>query len=202
MRLERLRWIVSIASGVCLFANGACVQAAAAGQAAQWMTHDLIVRLDDLPTRYSCNDLWTKFHDVLLALGARPGTMKIAAYRCESSLGREALSPDVHLVFQTPEALGHAQSRWSDVEAVTKTVRLEPGTPLSLDNSDCELLRQIKDTLLAELSDKTLNYRLACHAPPTGDPQFSLAVEALTPATGMPVRVASVAEPQSPRRNP
>ncbi|HEY4210774.1 MAG TPA: hypothetical protein VGM84_04805 [Steroidobacteraceae bacterium] len=33
--------------------------------------HDLIVRLEHLPKRYSCDDLWYRFRDVLRALGAR-----------------------------------------------------------------------------------------------------------------------------------
>jgi hypothetical protein len=174
-----------------------CIAAAASGpipQPAVWMPHDLIVPLENLPKRYSCNDLWYKFRDVLRAIGARPD-LQILAYRCEKGLGDTARSPRVHLQFQLPQVVHGKDTQWSDVRAVTTIVRLEPGQPASLDASDCELLRQIKQTLIENLSDRVVAYDLACSAPPTAHPHFSLTVEALTPATDGQRRVASRVDP-------
>lgn len=180
----------------------ACAAAAATANSGQstaprpavWLKHDLVVRLQNLPKRYSCDDLWYKFRDVLLAIGARPN-MQILAYRCESVLGVLARSPSVHLQFETPELATGAQLRWSDFQARPSTVRLEPGQPHSLDTSDCELLRQIKAALLPAVSDRVVGYHLACQAPPADQPKFSLSVQVLTPASAGDTRVASRSDP-------
>jgi hypothetical protein len=53
-----------------------------------------LVDLHDLPQRYSCDDLWYKFRDVLLAMGGRPD-IKILVYRCERGLpDGQARSPE------------------------------------------------------------------------------------------------------------
>ena len=70
----------------------------AAAQPAEWLQHDLIVSLHNLPRTYSCNDLWYKFRDVLLAIGAR-ADYKILPYDCGSR------SPQVQLNFMLPQAL-------------------------------------------------------------------------------------------------
>src|SRR6476469_6926434 len=62
----------------------------AAAQPAAWLQHDLIVSLHNLPRTYSCDDLWYKFRDVLLEIGAR-ADYKILPYDCNSR------SPQVQL---------------------------------------------------------------------------------------------------------
>src|SRR4029077_17592497 len=64
-------------------------------QPGAWIPFDLVVNLQDLPKSYSCDELWYKFRDVLLAIGARPAN--IIAFRCEKALGARARSPQVHL---------------------------------------------------------------------------------------------------------
>ena len=196
---------VLVTLGVLATLGVAPVAAAATAAAipAEWMPHDIMVRLQNLPKRYSCDDLWYKFHDVLLALGAR-ADLKILTWRCENSLADAAArSPRLQLKFELPQALSGKQIRWSDVNAAPATVLLEPGHPASLDDSDCELLRQMKDTLLAELSDRVTSFQLACNAPVSHQarphsrgshssaahsvssrPPFSLEVQALTPVAG------------------
>ena len=161
---------------------------AAVGHPAQWTPHDLIVSFDHLPRIYSCDDLWYKFRDVLRAIGARPD-IRILAYQCGANLGRVAYSPQVQLHFFIPQSLERSQVRWADVNAEPRTIRLEPGHPASIKPSDCELLRQMKDGLLAALPDRILNFNLACEAPATRRP-FSVSVEALTPVDGQ-ARVAA-----------
>lgn len=167
---------------------------AAPGQPAVWTPHDLIVGFEHLPKVYSCDDLWYKFRDVLRALGARPD-MKILAYQCGKKLGQQAYSPQVHLHFSIPQVVGHSEARWADVHVTSKTVHLGPGHPASITDSDCELLRQMKDDLLAALPDRVLNFNLACEAPATHWP-FGVSVRALTPVEGQ-ARVAATTAPAS-----
>jgi len=169
------------------------------GLPATWRPYDLIVDLHDLPQRYSCDDLWYKFHDVLLAMGARPD-LKIVTYRCERSVSESnARSPRAQLQFSLPELLSPAQSRWAQLKATTTTVRLAPGHPKSLQGTDCELLQQMKDGLLASLSQRIVSFDLACAAPHPSRWPFNVTVQTLTPAPSGPPFVAQAED--IPRRN-
>jgi hypothetical protein len=157
---------------------------AASAAAATWRPYDLIIDLHNLPIRYSCDDLWYKFHDVLLALGARPD-LQVLAYRCERGLQTQAArSPRVELRFNLAETVDKSQARWADIIATPTTVRLAPGHPASLHDTDCELLRQMKDELLAALTPSTrvVSFDLACAAPDTARWPFNVTVQALSAA--------------------
>lgn len=169
------------------------------GQPAVWRHHDLIVPLDNLPTQYSCNDLWYKFRDVLLALGAR-ADLKILTYRCADQTGIRGRSPRVHLQFSTPELVKGPQTRWAQISAASETVRLTPGQPALLRDSDCELVRQIKNSLLPELTQRIVSFDLACAAPRPSRRPFNVTVEALIPVTTRSRVAADVGEPVKPIR--
>ena len=143
---------------------------------AVWFAHDMIVDLQDLPKRYSCDDLWYRFHDVLLSIGARPD-MQIFAYQCNTR------SPRVHLQFSLLQTVSGGEIKYAGLQAGTEAIRLEPRHPRSLDASDCALLQQSKDTLLPALPVRVLSYRLSCVAPTSGHRQFYLSVQALSPVS-------------------
>jgi len=166
------------------------------GQLAVWTPHDLIVGFEHLPKLYSCDDLWYKFRDVLRALGARPD-MRILTYQCGKQVGELAYSPQVQLHFYIPQVVGKSEARWADLHVITKTVRLGPGHPASITPSDCELLLQMKDYLLAALPDRVLNFNLACGAPTTRWP-FGVSVQTLTPVPGQ-ARVAAATTAPAPK---
>ncbi len=169
--------------GALTVSNTASAEAAAVAQQAVWARHDMVIRLRNLPKRYSCEDLWYKFHDVLLSLGARPD-MRILGNQCKQAGSEGGLSPSVHLTFDTPEAVQGSRVGLSDFRALTTKVHLEPGQPRSIDVSDCELLRQMKNSLLVMLSDRVIDYRMACEVPPAPESKtarFNLSVEALIP---------------------
>jgi hypothetical protein len=152
------------------------------GYPASWRPYDLIVDLHDLPQRYSCDDLWYKFRDVLLAMGARPD-IKILVYRCERGLpDGKARSPRAQLKFSMPELLTPSQSRWAQLQAVTTTIRLAPGHPASLLGGDCELLRQMKDGLLESVSQRVVSSNLACAASHSAHWPFDVTLQALMPS--------------------
>jgi hypothetical protein len=145
---------------------------------AEWMPHELIVNLSDLPRAYSCNDLWYRFHDVLLAIGARDE--RILTYDCRDSGAHAHASPRVELKFQLPTALAGADTRFADVSATTTTVRFAPGSPSSLSAEDCELMRQLTAGLLTTL-DLHADAKFHCDAAPAE--RFAVTVRALLPKT-------------------
>ncbi|MGH8267641.1 MAG: hypothetical protein ACRETS_09995, partial [Steroidobacteraceae bacterium] len=160
----------------------AATAAAAPGVAgpAEWRAWNLIVNLQDLPQPYSCDDLWYRFHDLLLAIGARPD-MQILTYHCGSTRERSTRSPSVQLQFQLPSALSGPQARYADMSAVRTTISFGPGQPRSLTGEDCELLKQINSNLLAALPVHIVAARLACRAPAAAGRPFALRVQALIP---------------------
>jgi len=148
-------------------------------QPAAWVAYDLSVTLHNLSRRYSCDELRSKFRDVLLLLGARTD-LKILTARCE--LGSR--SPFVRVQFVMPELLERTAKRGGLVDAAAGIVRLEPGHPPSLSAADCELMRQLKDGLLAPLSLRVVSFNLACSAVSSSGPRFNLSVQTLKPLGG------------------
>ena len=185
----RIRHAIDIAAlALSSLATAAAVQATSptrpppGPEPAIWSPHELIVELHALPHRYSCDELWYKFHDVLLALGARPD-MKILTYQCESALGAVADSPRVELEFSVPSPLSGPAARWATLRAVMQPVTIAPGRPSHIDARDCDLLDQMKDTLLPAIGDRVGTFELACQARSKSRPPFSLALQALLPVS-------------------
>jgi hypothetical protein len=158
-----------------------------------WAPHNIIVDLENLPKRYSCDDLWYRFHDVLLSIGARADT-QIVPYQCNSR------SPRVHLQFSLPKTLSGSEVKYASLQATPRTVRLEAGQPRSFDASDCELLRQIKTTLLPALPVRVLSYRLTCVAPTSSHRRFYVSLQGLFPASQK--AQVSVHDRDLPKREP
>jgi hypothetical protein len=182
MRSNRWLFLLSLLATCMLAWNAEAATTSQPGHPATWRPYNLVVDLRDLPQRYSCDDLWYKFRDVLLAMGARPD-IKILVYRCERGLpDGSARSPRAQLQFSMPELLTPAQSRWAELQAVTTTVRLGPGHPASLLSGDCELLRQMKDGLLESVSQRVVSFNLACEASHSARWPFDVTVQALTPS--------------------
>jgi hypothetical protein len=146
----------------------------AAPEPAAWLQHDLVVAMHDLPKTYSCNDLWYKFRDVLLEIGAR-ADYKILPYDCESR------SPQVQLNFMLPQALAPAQRQYADLDVTPKTVELLPGKPSTLKASDCDLVSQMNSYFFPAIPLKVVSSKLACTASAKAQPHFELSVAALTP---------------------
>lgn len=157
-----------LAGGVCALARQAPTEPA------EWRTYDLLIDLQDLPRTYSCDELWYKFRDVLTALGARTG-MSITPYHCGFVGGGPAQSPHVEAAFQLPQPLRGAAKRYAQFSVVAHVVRLAPGAPRSLLPSDCEFVRQLRDTLLAALPLHVTAAAFDCSA---AHASFALTVDA------------------------
>jgi hypothetical protein len=195
MKFRSRKLMLILAALTSMLALGSAQAAPQAAQPAAWVAHSLSIDLHDLPRRYSCDDLWYKFHDVLLVLGAR-SDLKILTVRCE----RASRSPSVRLQFSMPELVKPTSTRGMVIDAAAATIRLEPGHPASLNEADCELMRQIKDRLLAPMSQRVVSFKLACSAPPWRGTRFNVSVQTLK-ALDSSARVAEEREPLFKRLN-
>jgi hypothetical protein len=166
---------------------------AAATLPAQWRTYDVVVHFQDLPKTYSCDDLWYRFRDVLLTLGAR-AYMTITPYDCGYTGGGEARSPRVEVKFQLPLLLHGADTRYAEMSAVKRDVRLAPGTPHSLQAGDCELMKQLQDTLLAGLPVQVTAASYSCSGPGA---TFALTVQAPMVSGARPGQANATVTPHS-----
>ncbi len=147
---------------------------------AEWRSYDLLVDLTNLPQSYSCDELWYRLHDLLLALGARHYP-QIFTYHCGTTRAASSRSPSVQLEFQLPRALAPADARYADVRVVRATVRLAPGTLRSYKPEDCELLKQLSTQLLPSLPVHLAGAGLTCPAPGAARHTYALEVQALIP---------------------
>jgi len=164
-----------LAGVILVMGTVAAVATATTGQPAVWTPHELIVDLRNLPKSYTCDDLWYKFKGILSALGARQD-MEILPYRCESN------SPKVQVKFSTPRLVPAAQAKWADLNAVEREVQIRPGSPEKLDSGDCELMSQVKSSLLKHIGTEIVAYRLPCKAPrEAGEAAFNLTAKVLQP---------------------
>ena len=141
---------------------------------AQWRSYDVLVEFQALPRTYSCDELWYKVRDVLLELGAR-AYMTITPYDCGSTRGGEARSPRVEVKFQMPQTLSGSATRYAEITVSEQAIRLTAGEPSSLEAGDCELMRQMQNTLLAGLPVQISAAAFKCTA---GANSFALTVEA------------------------
>lgn len=118
--------------------------------AAYWAEHNEIDELDRLPHPYQCDDLYYKYRDVLLRVGARPG-MKIYTYGCIRQGKMTGDTPHVDLTYATPREMPDPRSP-AELQARRATVHLAPGEPKSLKPDDCALLDAMRQTVLASIA--------------------------------------------------
>jgi hypothetical protein len=178
----RAAWLLLAlgAAAVSIAASAPARSSAAAAAPAQWRSFDLLVDLEGLPRAYTCDELWYRFRDLLLAIGARPYP-QILVYRCGTTPAESTRSPSVQLQFQLPDALPASDSRYADVSVVRRTIRLAPGRLASWTGADCELLKQVSAELLVALPVRVLGTPLECPAPGAPPARFALEVQALIP---------------------
>lgn len=143
------------------------------GRPALWRTYDMIVNFQSLPRTYTCDQLWYEFHGILLRLGAPLVGINILPYHCSPSPGGDMKSPSVQVRFQLPFLL-QPGLKGAPFTAVERPIRLSPGEPKTLHASDCQLFRQIDQTLLASLPVKAHDAHFDCSAPPPRSGEFAV----------------------------
>jgi len=161
-----------------------------------WAEHDLRVELQHLSRNYSCDDLSSKIRDVLESVGAR-ADVRIFVNRCGNGMDARVVAPRVHVIFSLPLEL-RGRLAWSaDFYARERTVRIEPGVPPSIDDWDCELLRQVETNLLRPASLTIEAIHLPCAQPTTRHSGFGPSIEALMPEMGGPAKASSGSLPDT-----
>lgn len=145
----------------------------AVGRPALWRTYDMIVNLQNLPRTYTCNQLWYEFHGILMRLGAWPYSVNILPYHCSPTPSGYLRSPDVEVRFQLPIFLSSAVKS-APAQAIERTVRLAPGQPKTLHPSDCQLLQQIEQMMLASIEARVDEAHFECSAPPQRAANFNV----------------------------
>jgi len=166
-------------------ATQALAATAPAAAPAEWRTYAVLVDFTDLPRTYSCDELWYKFRDVLLKLGAR-AYMTITPYQCGVRGGGEARSPQVEVKFQLPQPLHGDAVRYAQISAGDETIKLAPGSPRSLAPDDCELVRQMQQGLLAALPVRIASSDFRCSGAAESFTVTLDAVIAAPPSAGRP----------------
>jgi hypothetical protein len=178
-------WLIAAlaAAAVCTAlaapAQGAATDARQAASQAAWRPFDVYVELHALPRAYTCTELWYRFHDVLMAIGARPYP-KIVTFQCGNTAATSGRSPSVQVQFQLPDALPASLSKYADITVQHATVALAPGKLPSFTSADCELLRQMNTRLLAALPVH-VSGEVRCAAPGARPERYALEVQALLP---------------------
>ncbi|HEY6454304.1 MAG TPA: hypothetical protein VIY90_03375 [Steroidobacteraceae bacterium] len=147
-----------------------------------WAPYDMIIELNHLPKTYTCNDLWYKFRDVLWAVDAR-GISEILAYDCGPGRADQGLSPKVHVVFTLPRAVTGIEARGATERASSAQIRLAPGHPMRLDDSDCVLLQQMNNTLFRSIPLHVVSASWNCQARVAAQPSYALTLQVLKAAT-------------------
>ncbi|MBW4050663.1 MAG: hypothetical protein HIU85_04245 [Proteobacteria bacterium] len=142
-----------------------------AARPAIWRTYDMIVDFQSLPRTYTCDQLWYEFRGILLRFGAPPAGINILPYDCSPTPDGDLKSPHVEVRFQLPFLLQPGVTG-APIHAVEGTVRLSPGKPKTLHASDCQLLRQIRQTMLASMPVKVDSAHFDCSAPPSRAGKF------------------------------
>jgi hypothetical protein len=141
---------------------------------ALWRTYDLIVNLQNLPRTYTCDQLWYEFRGILMRLGAWPYSINILPYDCSPSPRGYMKSPNVQARFQLPIFLQAAAAKWAPAKATERTIRLSPGEPKTLHSSDCQLMQQISQTMLASIPVRIDAEHFDCSAPLRRPANFSV----------------------------
>lgn len=154
----------------------------------------MIVDFQRLPRTYTCDQLWYAFRGILLRLGAPPAGINILPYDCSPTPDGDLKSPHVEVRFQLPFLLQSGVTG-APLQAVEGTVRLSPGKPKILRRSDCELLQQIRETMLASMPVKVDAAHFDCSGPPSRAGRFGVTVRlpvlaGAPPAAGAPSRKA------------
>ncbi|HET9107401.1 MAG TPA: hypothetical protein VFN79_09425 [Steroidobacteraceae bacterium] len=129
-----------------------------------WRTYDMIVDFQGLPRTYTCDQLWYEFRGILLRFGAPPAGINILPYDCSPTPAGDLRSPHVEVRFQLPFLLQPGVTG-APIHATEGTVRLSPGQPKTLHASDCQLLKQIRQTMLASMPVKVAAEHFDCAAP-------------------------------------
>jgi hypothetical protein len=132
-------------------------------QLAAWTPKELRFVYQGFTTRYSCDGLREKVRSALLALGARKD-LTVHEGACSSPPGRPDPFPGVNIKMQvlTPLTATAAAPDATAVAAHWKTVDLRLNRDALSESGDCELIEQIKQSILPLFTTRNVEYSSNC----------------------------------------
>jgi hypothetical protein len=144
-------------------AAGDAPAVAADAQSAVWAPKELRFTYQGFTTHYSCDGLREKVRAALLALGARKKDLSVQEWGCSTPSGRPDPFPAVSIKVQVLQPVVAATAADATrVAAHWKAVDLRlDRDPLS-QSGDCELLEQIKQSILPLFSTRNVEYSSNC----------------------------------------
>jgi hypothetical protein len=172
-QMRRSRAIASLAAAAALFplalpiraqtpaqapANAAA--AATEATAAEWVPKEARFVYLGVTTHYSCDGLRDKVRRALLDLGARPD-LSVRQLACPSPAGRPDAFPGVLIKMQVLKP-ADATAAVQPVPAQWKSVDLKLDRGTLAQAGDCELLEQIKQSLLPLFTTRNVEHRSTC----------------------------------------
>jgi hypothetical protein len=139
--------------------NGA---AAARDESAVWAPKELTFVYQGFTTEYSCDGLRDKVRSVLLELGARED-LQVNETAC-SSLGQPGPFPGVRIKMNVlqPAADKSATAGTQSVPAHWKAVDLTPDRDAVSAGGECELVEQVKQSILPLFATRNVQYSSNC----------------------------------------
>jgi len=136
--------------------------AAARGESAVWTPKELNFVYQGFTATYSCDGLRDKVRSILLELGARQD-LQVRESAC-SSLGRPDPFPGVRIKMNVlqPAADKSATAGTQSVPAHWKAVDLTPDRDAVSAAGDCELVEQVKQSILPLFTTRNVQYSSNC----------------------------------------
>jgi hypothetical protein len=155
--------VLATLAGVGAPAAWAAEPAADSAQLAAWTPKELHFVYQGFTTRYSCDGLRDKVRSALLALGARKD-LTVHEGVCSSAAGRPEPFPGVNIKMQvlTPLTATAAAPDATAVAAHWKTVDLRLNRDALSESGDCELIEQIKQSILPLFTTRNVEYSSNC----------------------------------------
>ena len=204
-RLSRAS-LIALALGLTAASLASAAEPTGASQSAKWTVKQLRFVYMGFTSKYSCDGLQSKVRDVLLQLGARKSDLQVHQYGCTSDAGKPDPFPAVAGQFSVLEPVTDTAVVAPDemVPAHWTTVKLRldtTGDPLD-HAGQCELLEQIKHSILPLIPTRNLAFSSNCVPHQLNIPGAVLSVEVMTPDTKQPADNAAHAAAAAARSAP
>jgi len=129
--------------------------------AAVWTPKELNFSYHGFTTKYSCDGLRVRMHDLLLELGAR-SDVRVRSYGCTRAVGPDPFAGvDIKMNVLRPATQQHTQivaAHWQAVDLRNDRDFRDPEDAAA----NCELISQIKQEILPLFTTRNVDYSATC----------------------------------------
>lgn len=132
----------------------------AAVEQANWHHTKVRINYFGFTSRYTCEGIEGKVHQILVLFGARKDA-KVSAIGCERGPGHPSPSAWVDLEFDAPAA-GPGATAAESFTARWTPIEIAPNRPFDMGAGDCELFEQMRDLLTKSFASRDLVYDTHC----------------------------------------